>query len=219
MNISILLLTASCLSGGAGQTTVSELPPAVSNAPQVIATSNVVYSEEKPGLFAGLREKLSQWRWQHSQQPCYSMHSCRSMQPSCCTPQQTVMQASYMQQSTAEPPLAPLIQTVAAKQVEMPVKKDFRTKVGCAEDYQWVTGQLFYLHVDGGVWVVRYVSVGQEDRFGGSVVLSPSVNMKNFREGDLVCIHGELLNQGRATPRLGGPLYRVDAIDLVERAD
>jgi hypothetical protein len=108
---------------------------------------------------------------------------------------------------------------VTAKQPDTQLKSSFQNKVGCSEDYQWITGQLYYLHVNGGVWVVRYASVGQEDRFGGSVVMAPAVNMKNYREGDLVCIHGELLNQGRATPHLGGPLYRVDSIDLVERAD
>jgi hypothetical protein len=133
--------------------------------------------------------------------------------------QGSIMQASYMPESSAEPPLAPPLQTVSAKKVELPIKKDFHGKIGCAEDYQWVTGQLFYLHVDGGVWVVRYVSVGQEDRFGGSIVLSPAISMKNFREGDLVCVHGELLKQGRANVHLGGALYRVDSIDLVERAD
>ena len=50
-------------------------------------------------------------------------------------------------------------------------------------------------------------------------VLAPGVEMKNFREGDLVCVHGNVLDQGRASHFLGGAPYRVDAIQLVERSD
>jgi hypothetical protein len=69
------------------------------------------------------------------------------------------------------------------------------------------------------MWVVRYAPIDHEDRFGGSVVLASAVSMRNFREGDLVCVSGEILNEGRASRYLGGPLYRAATIDLIERAD
>jgi hypothetical protein len=118
-----------------------------------------------------------------------------------------------------EPPTAEPAQEAGPERPNMPIRKEFQKKIGCSDDYTWITGQLFRLHVDGGIWVVRYATLDQVDRFGGSVVLAPAVNMKNYREGDLVCITGEILNQGRANRYAGGPLFRVDHIDLFERAD
>jgi hypothetical protein len=99
------------------------------------------------------------------------------------------------------------------------IHQRFLDKVGHENDYSWVTGQLQYVHANGGLWVVRYATVDTEDRFGGSVVLAPTINMKNFREGDLVSVHGEILNEGRATTVLGGALYRASHVDMIERAD
>jgi hypothetical protein len=99
------------------------------------------------------------------------------------------------------------------------VAKRFADRVGHEADYSWVTGQLHYIHADGGLWVVRYAGVDSEDQYGGSVVLAPTVNMKNFRDGDLVSVHGEVVNPGRASKFLGGPLYRPVSVDMVERAD
>ena len=52
-----------------------------------------------------------------------------------------------------------------------------------------------------------------------SVVLASVVNMKNYREGDLVTVHGNILKTGRASKYLGGALYRAEGIDIVERSD
>lgn len=136
-------------------------------------------------------------------------------------PHQAIQTVSYQQASaSAEPPQAQeIIQTSAAQPMIPQLSKEFDKKVGAAEDYGWVTGQLFFIHADGGMWMIRYASQDQEDKLGGSVVLAPAVNMKNFREGDLVCVHGAVLKQERANRHLGGGLYRVDRIDLIERAD
>jgi hypothetical protein len=102
----------------------------------------------------------------------------------------------------------------------MEIAKEYLDKVANAGDYSWVTGQLFYIHIhaDQGLWVVRYAPVDKEDQYGGSVVLAPATSMTGFREGDLVTVHGEVLNQGRASRYLGGPLYRGLAVDLKDRA-
>jgi hypothetical protein len=102
---------------------------------------------------------------------------------------------------------------------QLKVAEKYQDKVGHETDYSWITGHLFYLHTDGGKWVLRYTAVDEVDRFGGSVVLTPTVEMKNFREGDLVNVSGEVLNNGQAARPLGGALYRVNSIQLVERAD
>src|SRR5262249_12105378 len=62
---------------------------------------------------------------------------------------------------TTVPMAAAGIATVSLQQrdaPELPLRKGFQKKVGAADDYSWVTGQLFFVHVDGGLWVVRYAS-------------------------------------------------------------
>jgi hypothetical protein len=94
----------------------------------------------------------------------------------------------------------------------------YESRVGHAPDYSWLTGQLFYVHADGGLWVLRYAPLSQEDPNGGSVVLARDVRMETYHEGDLVTVHGQVLSQ-RATAYLGGPLYRAQSIELVDRAE
>jgi hypothetical protein len=99
------------------------------------------------------------------------------------------------------------------------VSKELFDKIGHADDYSWVTGQLFYVHANGGMWVLRYAGVDEEDHYGGSIVLTTAVSMRNFREGDLVSVTGEILKDGRANKQLGGPLYRATSVNMVERSD
>jgi hypothetical protein len=107
----------------------------------------------------------------------------------------------------------------AAPEPDPKVSQKDPNQVGHADDYSWVTGHLSYVHVEGGRWVLRYAGVDQADKYGGSVVLGGATEMKNYREGDLVCIRGEMLNEGRPSRYLGGPLYRVNSITMIERAD
>jgi hypothetical protein len=93
----------------------------------------------------------------------------------------------------------------------------YETRVGRAADYSWVTGQLFYVHADGGLWMLRYAPLYKEDPNGGSVLLSRDRQMDSYREGDLVKVHGEILNQ-KGSIFLGGPLYRAESIELIDRS-
>jgi hypothetical protein len=116
-------------------------------------------------------------------------------------------------------PAQPAREVAAVQQQQpavVPVKAE--DQVGHEIDYSWITGQLTYIRTAGGRWVVRYAPLGQVDRYGGSVVLAPTVEMKNYREGDMVRVHGEILNEGRAVPGLGGALYRVNMIFMIDRA-
>jgi hypothetical protein len=118
-------------------------------------------------------------------------------------------------------PTLPEITAVSVRSPYAPteIKKEYLPKVGRGDDFRWVTGQLFYIHVhaDQGLWVVRYAPLDTEDRYGGSVVLAPATSMDAFREGDLVTVHGEVLDEGRASRFLGGPLYRAAAVNLDRR--
>ena len=107
----------------------------------------------------------------------------------------------------------------AVEQPRPQVAAKYKAMVGHEADYSWITGQLYYVHADGGMWVVRYANVGEVDRYGGSVVLTPTVEMRNFREGDLVNVCGEILNNGLPVRNLGGALYRVNSIQMIERND
>jgi hypothetical protein len=140
-----------------------------------------------------------------------------SVSPAVAPQQATVEILDTLSVKAAEPPPA----VVAAPEIipAAAVRKAKAVATGHAPDYRWITGTLYYIHAEGGLWVLRYGSVDTQDRFGGSVVLAPTVTMKNFREGDVVTVFGELIGDGRASRSLGGPLYRPAAVEMVDRAD
>ncbi len=117
------------------------------------------------------------------------------------------------------PPAPPKSTFTLESQTKAPfeLNRRFVSRVDHAPDYSWLTGQLFYVHADGGLWVLRYAPLWKEDPNGGSMVLARDLRMDNYQEGDLVTIHGEILNQ-HGSDFLGGPLYRVQSIQLVERS-
>jgi hypothetical protein len=123
----------------------------------------------------------------------------------------------YYQGTNPQPAAAPAAQVQQLPTLQIAPK--YQEKVGHETDYSWITGHLFYVHADGGKWVLRYTGVAETDAYGGSVVLTPTVEMRNYREGDLVNVYGEVLNDGRSARPLGGALYRVNSIQMVERAD
>jgi hypothetical protein len=92
----------------------------------------------------------------------------------------------------------------------------YEKRVGRAADYSRLTGQLFYVHADGGLWVLRYAPLWKEEANGGSVVLARDRQLDNYRDGDLVNVEGSII-QERGSWRLGGPLYRIRSIQLLDR--
>jgi hypothetical protein len=124
-----------------------------------------------------------------------------------------------------KPATQALIPTPASPYLSAPETKSpfelsrrYEARVTNAPDYSSLTGQLFFVHADGGLWVLRYAPVWKEDQFGGSVVLARDLRMDSFREGDLVTVRGEILDRGR-TKYVGGPLYRGQAITLIDRVE
>ena len=82
-----------------------------------------------------------------------------------------------------------------------------------APDYTWLVGELQYLHVRNA-WRVRYASVDQEDRYGGSVTLVETGPMDKFQKsGQIVRVQGRLLNADSREP---SPAFRVNAIRVQE---
>ena len=147
----------------------------------------------------------------------FSRHKCSS----CCEPKCNTCCNPCASPCAPAPAPAPVLKTIveAPKAPRNPneISKEYLPRVGHNADYTHITGQLFFVHADKGLWVVRYAPVDREDRYGGSVVLSPVINMDTYQDGDLVTINGDILNDGRATRYLGGPAYRTQAMLLEDR--
>jgi hypothetical protein len=78
-----------------------------------------------------------------------------------------------------------------------------------APDYSWLVGQLAYSHTRR-TWTVRYASVDETDRYGGSVTLESGTNLEQLREGMLVRVQGRVVDPDTTTP---APRYRVERIE------
>jgi hypothetical protein len=218
MGCSIYFLVATMVSG--------DMPPAVSAgavASQPVATTSCdacapACCEQKDGLFSrlkGLRERL------HGlfggKACCCCECCCGACSESGCPPMAGAA-AQVVVDTLPLPPVSAAAAPLRTTSNPSEIKQAYLPKLNHADDYSSVTGQLYYIHADGGLWVVRYAPVDREDRFGGSVVLAEATNMSNFREGDLVTVSGEILNEGRASKWLGGPLYRTTGAELIERS-
>jgi hypothetical protein len=84
---------------------------------------------------------------------------------------------------------------------------------GHAEDYSWVTGELWY--VPGkNVWRVHYGSGKDNDRYGGTMTLSDTGPMSEYRIGQLVYVEGRPVD---ASSKASNGIYRVTKI--LELAD
>jgi hypothetical protein len=82
-------------------------------------------------------------------------------------------------------------------------------------DYKWVVGELSYVQ-QKQQWRVRYTSIDDEDRYGGSVTLDASHLMDGFKSGQLVRVEGAMLNPDSREP---APMFRVNAISVYTKTD
>jgi hypothetical protein len=88
------------------------------------------------------------------------------------------------------------------------ISPDLISKVGHAEDYAWITGQI---RIENGVHVLHYATPETVDRFNGHVVLQSSgQDLRNVPEGAYVCVRGSV---GQQTA--GNTTYRVQALDIL----
>jgi hypothetical protein len=83
---------------------------------------------------------------------------------------------------------------------------------GCALDHSWLVGELQYVEVRN-VWRLRYASVEDEDRYGGSVTLSDTGSLTGLRSGERVRVEGQLVD---AESREPSPAYRVRTLQRVK---
>jgi hypothetical protein len=75
---------------------------------------------------------------------------------------------------------------------------------GHAPDYSWLVGSLDYVK-SRQAWCLRYASVDEDDRYGGTVTLVDAGPMTGYRSGQLVRVTGEMVDRPV-------PGYRVRAL-------
>lgn len=92
-----------------------------------------------------------------------------------------------------------------------PIKAQFANKIGRDEKFAWITGQL---ELEDGIYVIYYGSPTTMDKYRGRIAIQPEdVDMKGLHRGDLVSVHGQLIER----PGNTGPIYRLTAANLIER--
>lgn len=84
----------------------------------------------------------------------------------------------------------------------------FVNKVGHEDDFSWITGQLGQV---GGRWTIHYATPETVDRYHGTLVLAGSVDMSSYQVGDLVSVHGGVIQT-----TTHGPAYLIQNINLIE---
>jgi hypothetical protein len=79
-----------------------------------------------------------------------------------------------------------------------------------AKDYGWLCGRAEYSRLSKG-WRLRYASVDQPDRFGGSVTLVPGPKLADLKDGQYVRVKGHLADHAAGL----SPNYEVESISPV----
>jgi hypothetical protein len=90
-------------------------------------------------------------------------------------------------------------------------------KHGHGSDYKWIAG-VVDRHLKGGYWTIRYADIGTDDLWGGKVRLLDDERLRDFRNGDVVYIEGELMAPKSAAEGSAYPPFRVTAVRMVEKA-
>ena len=88
------------------------------------------------------------------------------------------------------------------------ISPELITKVGHAEDYSWITGQI---RIENGQHVIHYAPPEVVDRFNGSLVLTSDRDLRAYPDGSHVCVRGQIAQNGRTTT------FRVQNIDVLPR--
>jgi hypothetical protein len=75
-------------------------------------------------------------------------------------------------------------------------------------NYRWLVGRLDYSKVRQ-TWTLRFASVEEDDRYGGSVTLADSGRLAAFQSGQLVRVEGQLVDPVDTRPR---PAFHAQSI-------
>jgi hypothetical protein len=101
-----------------------------------------------------------------------------------------------------------------AKMSKSPILARLKDRIGRDENFAWITGQF---EIENGTHILYYATPETLDKFNGRIVLTPQqVDLTQFRSGDLVCVHGQLVQSKSAQSMT--PAYRVTSASAIERA-
>lgn len=95
------------------------------------------------------------------------------------------------------------------------IRHQTRKPFSHAPDYSWVAGQLYYSHLEGGFWGIRY-GEKEEDKYGGHFVLGKSLS-GDFKDGDLVLIKGQIAEE-QVSIFMAGWIYKIEEIQVLTKA-
>jgi len=108
---------------------------------------------------------------------------------------------------------------MAAVQQPSPLSAKDLEKVGHEQDYSWITGKLYHLQGDSRQWVIRYAGPNEVDQYSGGMILTGSAELAKFHEGDLVCLHGQVLHASPNPKVFPGATYQIKDINLIEHGE
>jgi hypothetical protein len=86
-----------------------------------------------------------------------------------------------------------------------------------APDHNWLQGVLVKHYL--GHWELRYCDAGEDDEWGGKVILEEDSRLGRFQEGDIVRVEGEIVTEdGKAKRGAWNHFvhYRIKEIRLVQ---
>ena len=85
------------------------------------------------------------------------------------------------------------------------------SRYGYASDHSWLKGQLEYLR-SKQEWKLRYIPIdGETDEYGGSVVITDSSRLNDYKAGQFVTIKGSI-DAASTGKNSFAPKYRVERI-------
>jgi hypothetical protein len=130
--------------------------------------------------------------------------------------QQSAPKQEVKQEADTLPPPPKEVLPAACKEEDSVRRRSFaditaKPGFGHAADYCWLVGELQYVHVRKA-WRLRYASVDEEDRYGGSVTLVEMGSMDSYSNGQMVRVEGQLLDSESREP---SPTYRVRSMQVV----
>jgi hypothetical protein len=135
-------------------------------------------------------------------------------EPVAATAPAPVAQASAVEPSKSEKDAFPVSYSLTGGEEKPVARRSYAdiTAKPCyahAPDYSWVSGELQFVH-SRNEWRVRYASVDEEDRYGGSLTLIEMGPMTDHKDGEYVRVSGQVTDGDSREPH-----YRVGSIEAL----
>ncbi len=223
MSYSLCLLTASCLAGA---------PPAP--LPGVQPPVRVLTTHTVPAVPAPEAPPTRSWRLGDRLRGLFSRRGAdepvaETIRPVAAPAVAPQASGAYYRQPMPMTPAgvilspqsgrpAPLPHMAKASPLDQfPVSDKELQKIGHEKDYSWITGKLFRAPGGGDRWVLRYGAPYEVERLGGLVLLLPHAELSKCQHGDLICVHGRLMEGGQVGRSGASASYQIQSISLIER--